>query len=78
MKSIPASLMRPICSITSSRDEEEEASTLLSLMPMAKEGLVSALMRRMICRTISARLAGLPPNSSVLRFVVGDRNWVRR
>ena len=78
MKSIPASLIRPICSRKSSSDASTEASTLLNLMPMAKDALVSARMRRMILRTISARFAALPPKSSVRKFIFEDRNWLRR
>jgi len=73
-KSIPALTIRPICSTTSETESLEAASTLLSLMPMQKSLLVASLIRRMILRTISVRLEGDPPNSSVLRFVFGDRN----
>jgi hypothetical protein len=77
-KSIPALTMRPICSITSEMESLEDASTLLSLIPMQKSLLVASLIPRMILRTISALLDGDPPNSSVLRLVLGDRNWASR
>ncbi|SKS68071.1 Uncharacterised protein [Mycobacteroides abscessus subsp. abscessus] len=53
-------------------------SAELSLMATANPGLMAALVRRTISRTKRMRRCASPPQRSVRRLVLGDRNCATR